>query len=598
MENKILKAALEYKSLGWSVVPAKVGTIANGKAQKTFPIRWGEFQERIASEEEINNWYTDHPDWGIAVICGSISGVAVLDVDDMSIDLAKYNLPSTWVVKTGRGMHYYFKLPKDKNIQGTILLEKGLELKGNGSTVHAPPTKYSGNINYEWLSKDGEMAELPESVWNAIPERKESEGMQLYKTEGKIQEGEGRNNAATSYVGYLFKKTPRALWKELCWPALKQWNVDHCNPQLSEKDLGIIFNSIAKKENKPAAEPKEPIKPVSHKELMAMEFPELKWLVKDLVPAEAITIISGAPEGFKSWITLEIANKSVKQGLVFNKFESHSEGCLIIDEENGLRLLQERMKVLGKKEDLNLHYLAYAGLKITEEDIGEIMITLKERGLKTVIFDSFVRFLNGADENSASEIAKIFGYLKGLVKEGITVVLIHHHRKEGLIKAVGGQQMRGSSDILASVNCHIIVEKKEDELIITPNKLREAEKIKPFKVSVIKNSDPKGIKFEWKEELDEDVNKVDDAKSDIKEVLFNQNKPISTKELMDILSSGGINCSRHTVVRALAFLVESEEIRWTKMSGNGNTRFYTLAENDQNEEENSGGDFEGQTLDF
>ena len=101
MDNKILEMALEYRKLGWSIVPAKVGTINNGKAQKVFPIRWGEFQERLASEEEITKWYTEHSDWGIAVVCGNLSKLVVLDIDDPKLDLSKYNLPDTWTVKTG-----------------------------------------------------------------------------------------------------------------------------------------------------------------------------------------------------------------------------------------------------------------------------------------------------------------------------------------------------------------------------------------------------------------------------------------------------------------------------------------------------------------
>src|SRR3990167_2777623 len=135
--NNTLKLALGYsQKLKWSIIPAKVGRIEYGKAKKIFPIQWGEFQNRIASEEEINKWYTENPDWGIAVICGKISNLAVLDIDNPKIDLSKYNLPETWTVKTGRGFHQYFRLPENITIKGTIDIEEGLELKGDGATVH------------------------------------------------------------------------------------------------------------------------------------------------------------------------------------------------------------------------------------------------------------------------------------------------------------------------------------------------------------------------------------------------------------------------------------------------------------------------------
>src|SRR3990167_7848017 len=129
--------ALGYsQKMGWSVIPAKVWEIKNGKASKIFPIVWGPYQKRIATEEEINDWYTKNPSWGIAIVCGKISKLAVLDIDDTKIDLSKYNLPETWTVKTGRGFHQYFRLPENITIKGTIDIEEGLELKGDGATVH------------------------------------------------------------------------------------------------------------------------------------------------------------------------------------------------------------------------------------------------------------------------------------------------------------------------------------------------------------------------------------------------------------------------------------------------------------------------------
>lgn len=224
--------------------------------------------------------------------------------------------------------------------------------------------------------------------------------------------------------------------------------------------------------------------PVSHLDLLKIEFPALQWFVEGLIPSEAITIVSGNPETYKSWIVMDMVVKAVTEGSLFGRFPTQSTGCLVIDEENGLRLLQERSKALTKETALPIYYLSYAGVKINQEYIDKIITFCQEKKLDTVVFDSFVRFLDGADENSSSDVSLLFGLLKRMVKEKITVVLIHHHRKEGAIKSANGQEMRGSSDILAAINCHIIVEKKENQLLITPNKLREAMKLKPFLVNI------------------------------------------------------------------------------------------------------------------
>src|SRR3990167_2156690 len=241
-------------------------------------------------------------------------------------------------------------------------------------------------------------------------------------------------------------------------------------------------------------EEKTTFQPISHSDLIKIKFPPLQWLVDSLIPSEAITIISGNPETYKSWLVTDLILKSVSKELLFGQFQTQSHGCLVIDEENGLRLLQERIKSLTENTNLPIYYLAYSGLKINQESIDRILSFCQKKALKTVVFDSFVRFLDGTDENSSTEIAKIFSLLKILVQNNITVILIHHHRKEGIMKSSNGQEMRGSSDILASVNCHIIVEKKEKKIVIIPNKLREAKKINPF-ILRIEEKEDKSISF-------------------------------------------------------------------------------------------------------
>jgi len=59
--------------------------------------------------------------------------------------------------------------------------------------------------------------------------------------------------------------------------------------------------------------------------------------------------------------------------------------------------------------------------------------------------------------------------------------------------------MRGSSDILAAVDSHITIERKRDEegnLVIKQTKLRQAEVLKPFEISILKGpSGPSGFEY-------------------------------------------------------------------------------------------------------
>ena len=68
------RAAIEYRRQGWSVIPQRPST-------KRAYVKWKEFQDRRPSEGELRQWWQAFPDAGIAVICGPLSGIVVIDVD-------------------------------------------------------------------------------------------------------------------------------------------------------------------------------------------------------------------------------------------------------------------------------------------------------------------------------------------------------------------------------------------------------------------------------------------------------------------------------------------------------------------------------------
>src|SRR5438105_14952300 len=102
-----LEIALEYHHHGWSIIPIKPG-------EKTPLIpSWLEFQKRQPSIEEITEWFEKWPDANVAIIVGKISGLVVIDIDDL-VEGEKsfrqyFGNITTLTVKTPHGIHYYFK---------------------------------------------------------------------------------------------------------------------------------------------------------------------------------------------------------------------------------------------------------------------------------------------------------------------------------------------------------------------------------------------------------------------------------------------------------------------------------------------------------
>jgi hypothetical protein len=150
--------------------------------------------------------------------------------------------------------------------------------------------------------------------------------------------------------------------------------------------------------------------------------------------------------------------------------------------------------------------------------------------------------IHGQDENDAKSMAKVFGCVQQIVGAGASVLLTHHHRKQvGFAPSNAGQSMRGSSDILASVDCHISVKKKPDEngrLIIHQSKLRQDEALKPFEVTILKENVDKDGKpmpsgFEYAGEFDEKKLKTEEAIESVVTIL--SDGQLSRSDLMEVL---------------------------------------------------------------
>lgn len=117
--------------------------------------------------------------------------------------------------------------------------------------------------------------------------------------------------------------------------------------------------------------------------------------------------------------------------------------------------------------------------------------------------------------------------------------------------------MRGSSDILASVDCHLAIERKpkEDLVIVHQTKLRQGEEMKSFKLNII--NDETDLKLEFAGDLDEIQTKKSDFKEAIKDILEQEGKPMYKKEIYDTLRTNGIEGGYSTFKKAAEEMIET-----------------------------------------
>jgi hypothetical protein len=231
-------------------------------------------------------------------------------------------------------------------------------------------------------------------------------------------------------------------------------------------------------------------------ELMAHHYPPTTYLVDRLIPTESITILSGASRNFKTYTLLDIAISVASQLPLFEHFETSQANVLIINEEDGERLLQDRFQQLGidKGDGLPIHVSALSNFKLEDKQIEKIIAFCEEQAVTLVIIDSLIR-VHSSDENSAREMSRVFAQLRKFTKAGIAVLITQHHRKGNQHSAGGASEMRGSSDILAAVDSHFAVHRDNLSLTFSQEKQRYDIELDPFKVNVI--IDNGSFKFEY-----------------------------------------------------------------------------------------------------
>lgn len=187
-----LERALAYHELGFALVP--IGPREKDPYWDLLPTNprtgrpmWRPFAENPATEKQIREWFDRDPECNIGVICGEPSNNLV--VADFDVKPPKdISLPLTPMVKTGRGLHLYFrtaKLPKSH-----VMTKSGMnigEIRANGNYVVLPPSVHPSGVRYEWLDSlsplDVGFAELPEWAADALihtPHTREREASNEY----------------------------------------------------------------------------------------------------------------------------------------------------------------------------------------------------------------------------------------------------------------------------------------------------------------------------------------------------------------------------------------------------------------------------------
>jgi putative DNA primase/helicase len=238
--------ALKLRSLGYSVIPSGAGD-----KHKAPAVNWTDFQKRLPTEKEIQDWQKtlDPPLWGI--VTGTISGLVVVDADTSESRAAlEGELGRPHIVTPRGGGHWYFKHP-GTHIKTAVAVIPDVDIRGDGGFVNIIGSRPDGKYQLQILpDKKGLLPwdNLPERIRQGINGSKPA--TPVLADSGVILKEGLRNDGLTRLAGYMRHK---GIGQGGIEAALLKENQGKCQPPLLESEVLEIAKSVSRYEPGPVS---------------------------------------------------------------------------------------------------------------------------------------------------------------------------------------------------------------------------------------------------------------------------------------------------------------------------------------------------------
>jgi hypothetical protein len=137
-------------------------------------VKWEIYQHRLATEDEVRKWWTKWQDANIGIATGEVSGFFVIDADsrDAIDEITKRfgGFPRTLCSLTHRGWQVLVKHPGFNVKNGQSVLP-GLDVRGDGGYVVAPPSVHREASTYEWADESAEIIDAPDWLLDLVKDK-------------------------------------------------------------------------------------------------------------------------------------------------------------------------------------------------------------------------------------------------------------------------------------------------------------------------------------------------------------------------------------------------------------------------------------------
>jgi hypothetical protein len=260
----VIEHALDYARRGWLVLPLhtpdpsghcscrKADCGSPGKHPRTL----NGLKDATTEEAKICHWWALWPDANVGVATGEVSGLVVIDVDtrhggevSMHALIERHgDLPPrrerVYSLTGGGGWHLLFAHPGVRigNVQSSDRLGAGVDVRGDGGYIVAPPSLHASGARYAWgAAPAGPLPALPPWLAALLTERPAATRAPG-AVEGEIPEGQ-RDKTLASLAGTMRR---RGMGADAIYAALAVENETKCNPPLPDEDVRRISRSISR----------------------------------------------------------------------------------------------------------------------------------------------------------------------------------------------------------------------------------------------------------------------------------------------------------------------------------------------------------------
>jgi len=576
--NNLVEAALSYAAKGYFVFPCK--------PKSKEPATKHGFKDATRDEESIRRWWTENPNYNVAIATGKESGLWVLDVDGQEgresylkyqSDIP-YNTPN---VKTpSGGFHLYFVYDEQvERLRNSVKSIPGLDVRTEGGYVVAAGSVLDTG-EYEYLNSWREPTQAPERLVRDILTASERGGLKA-SVEATIVAG-SRNSTLFRRARSLFAQGYD--YNEV-HALLDVLNHHRCNPPLELSELLQIVMSAEKYERGTMHMSNDDGVGVLMSDVTAEK---IQWLWGGRIPLGKLTMLDGDPSLGKSVITVDLAAR-VTNGWKFPDGDvdhvgnldhlDHVDhlgdvgGVVILSAEDGLAdTIRPRLDAAGADVSKVVALSTVNDDKGAErqvyipEDIPEIERAIQRVSAKLVIVDPVMAFLSPTvNSNYDQQVRQALTPLKEMAERtGVAVLLVRHLSKQEGRKSLyrGG----GSIGIIGAARSALVVEEHPDNKdirVLAMNKANLAHKAGSLTYSII-TAENNTARIAWgsttyldaDDILNPDTSRVEEAMAWLATEL--KDMPLPANTVLEDAKQKGI--SKKTLYRAKdALRVESKK---------------------------------------